>query len=370
MKLYNSIYFCYKTLVSVSVSVLVFACLLGMQTAQPKESATNLKVEPVWALAIHGGAAGFTRETWDDFEKKTGASQELYRAVLTEALHAGSAVLKENGNALDAVEAAIVILEDSPLFNAGKGAVFNAKGGHELDASIMDGTTLNAGAVAGVTTVKNPIKAARQVMDHSKHVLLQGAGAEQFSAERELELVDNTYFSVDYLQRLFDKWKKKNSSLLNPNSNASNLESDQAGLLLKKFGTVGAVALDMKGNFAAGTSTGGLSYKSYGRVGDSPIIGAGTYAANGLCAVSGTGEGEYFIRLSVARTICAEIEYNNVDGEMAGERVIGSRLTALGGYGGVIVLDAKGNASFSFNTPSMFRASVTSAGKTKIKIFK
>lgn len=298
-----------------------------------------------YAIAIHGGAGTITRASM------TPDREKAYRAKLAEALEAGRAVLAGGGSAVDAVEAAIVVMEDSPLFNAGKGAVFTADGRNELDASIMDGRTRNAGAVAAVTHVKNPIRLARQVMERSPHVLLAGEGAEVFAREVGVTLVPATYFWTErrWKQLMRIQNRKKGAGLL--------LDHDAD----HKYGTVGAVALDAEGNLAAGTSTGGLTNKAWGRVGDSPIIGAGTYASNTSCAVSGTGQGEYFIRLTIAREVCALVEYRNLPLQQAADEVIQHKLKELGGAGGVIALGRDGTIAFSFNTEGMYRGWLTSA---------
>ena len=298
-----------------------------------------------YAIAIHGGAGTITRASM------TPEREKAYRAKLAEALEAGRAVLAAGGQALDAVEAAIVVMEDSPLFNAGKGAVFTADGRNELDASIMDGRTLNAGAVAAVRHVKNPIRLARQVMERSPHVLLAGEGAEVFAREVGVQLVPATYFWTErrWKQLMRIQNRKKGAGLL--------LDHDAD----HKYGTVGAVALDAAGNLAAGTSTGGLTNKAWGRIGDSPIIGAGTYASNASCAVSGTGQGEYFIRLTIAREVCALVEYRNLPLQQAADEVIQRKLKRLGGAGGVIALGRDGTIAFSFNTEGMYRGWLTSA---------
>jgi len=291
-----------------------------------------------FAIAIHGGAGTITRKNMTP-EKESG-----YRSKLEEALNTGYSILEKGGLSLDAVEATIRIMEDSELFNAGKGAVFTNAGTNELDASIMDGSNLKAGAVAGVKTVKNPISAARKVMDETWHVMLSGDGADQFAKEQNLEIVDPIYF---YTQRRWDSLKKIQS---------------------EKHGTVGCVALDKHGNLAAGTSTGGLTNKKWGRIGDSPIIGAGTYANNKTCAVSGTGQGEYFIRGNVAYDISAIMEYENLSVGKAARKVI-SKLSDLGGEGGVIAVDSHGNISMPFNTAGMYRGFRKSNSPAKILIY-
>lgn len=296
------------------------------------------------AMAIHGGA-GFVDST-----KLTPELRARYQAKLTEAVMRGYTILKEGGSSLAAVEAAILILEDSPLFNAGRGAVVNAEGFCELDASIMDGRTRAAGAVAGLSTVKNPISLARLVKDSTSHVLLIGDGAEVFAKKMGVVQVDKTYF--------LDKSElgKKSGQLI-----------DQ--LHDSKFGTVGAVALDAQGNLAAGTSTGGMRNKKYGRVGDVPIIGAGTYAHNASAAVSCTGHGEFFIRTVAAYEVAALMKYKGLSLKAATEEVIFTQLQPIGGSGGLIAIDAQGNISMPFNSGSMFRASVDVNGKITVAIF-
>ena len=287
-------------------------------------------------LVIHGGAGALEPGRYSPEE------EAAFMAKLSEALGAGYAVLDEGGEALDAVVAAIVIMEDSPLFNAGKGAVFTADGENELDASIMDGATRNAGAVAGVTKVKNPILLAREVMENSRHVMFAREGAEEFAKERGLETVQRKYFYTDH------RWRQYREAL----------EKEKKGASLPhdfKYGTVGAVALDANGNLAAGTSTGGMTLKRFGRVGDTPIIGAGTFADNNSCGVSSTGHGEYFMRLTIARDICAQVEYGDASVEDAANDVIHNRLENLGGDGGVIVLGADGSYAMTFNSAGMFR---------------
>ena len=275
------------------------------------------------------------------------------KAALTEALDAGYGVLESGGSALDAVTAAVVSLEDAPQFNAGKGAVFTRDGRNELDASIMDGATKNAGAVAGVTKVKNPIKLARAVMENSRHVMFARDGAEAFAEEQGLDLVEPQYF---YTER---RWKALQKALEKEKN--SDEKKKSALPVDTKFGTVGAVALDKDGNLAAGTSTGGMTLKRWGRVGDSPIIGAGTYADNQSCAVSSTGEGEFFIRLTLARDICAQVEYGGKSVAEATQDMIHTRLTNMQAEGGVIVLGPDGEYAMAFNSKGMFRGVKTSA---------
>ena len=294
--------------------------------------------KPDYVLVIHGGAGGINKENISAEKEK------LYRIKLDEALKAGSMILQEGGSSLDAVEAAIRVLEDSPLFNAGKGAVFNENGEHEMDASIMDGQTLDAGAVAGVHGIRNPITAARAVMEDSPHVLLTGSGAEQFAIKNGLSIADSSYF---FTQGRWDSYQK----------------------IKDKHGTVGAVALDREGNLTAGTSTGGMTFKMAGRVGDSPIIGAGTYANNNTCAVSATGHGEYFIRNVIAYDISALMEYRGYSLHEACSTVIREKLKRMGGTGGVIAVDKDGNIDMEFNTSGMFRGFVKAGGEPKVYLY-
>jgi len=339
-----------KTLCARVLLSVVVAAAFGLISCGPRGEGTK---KPEITMVIHGGAGTISR---DDM---TPDRERAYREKLTEALQKGMDVLKNNGSALDAVEASIRILEDSPLFNAGKGAVFTADGRNELDASIMDGKTLKAGAVASVTTIKNPISAARAVMEKSKHVLLVSQGAELFAAAQGLDIVEPGYF---FDQRRWDELlnakEQQGASLVDPAAKPS------------AFGTVGALALDSNGNLAAGTSTGGLTNKMHGRVGDSPIIGAGTYANNTTCAVSGTGQGEYFIRLGIARDVSALMDYKRMSAEKAANLVIHEKLTGLGGTGGIIVLDKRGNIAMPFNTGGMYRGWVKEGGEVHVLMYK
>ena len=312
--------------------------------------------QPPFGIAIHGGAGTITRAQFTDEQ------QQAYEAKLAEAVNAGHAVLAAGGEAMDAVIAAIQVLEDSPFFNAGKGAVYTFDGGHELDASLMNGADLAAGAVAGVTTVKSPIALARAVMEKSVHVMLSGEGAEQFASEQGLELVDNSYFNTDNrYQQLLDAKKRLG---------VADYQAYQQLDDRFKYGTVGAVALDKQGNLAAGTSTGGMTAKRWGRVGDAPIIGAGTWADNASCAVSATGHGEYFIRYHVAADICSRVKYQGVDIVTAGDTVIHDVLLPAGGTGGVIIIDRQGNVHMPFNTEGMYRAQRVGNGAAEVAIYK
>ena len=310
------------------MGIIVFAILTGSK---------DESVE--FSIAIHGGAGTITRKNM------TPGKENAYRSKLKETLNVGYSILNKGGTSLDAVEATIRIMENSELFNAGKGAVFTNAGTNELDASIMDGRNLKAGAVARVKTVKNPISAARKVMEETWHVMLSGDGADKFAKEQGLDIVDPNYF---YTQRRWDSLKK---------------------IQVEKHGTVGCVALDKHGNLAAGTSTGGLTNKRWGRVGDSPIIGAGTYANNQTCAVSGTGQGEYFIRGNVAYDVSAIMEYKGKSVGEAAQNVI-RKLSDKGGNGGIITMDSKGNISMPFNTAGMYRGFRKAGQAAEIFIYK
>lgn len=300
-----------------------------------------------YALVIHGGAGVMERS------KMSEAMQQEYLQVLNRALSVGDSVLASGGTCLDAIEKTIIILEDSPLFNAGKGAVFTHEGIVELDASVMDGKTLQAGAIAGVRDIKNPIKVARKVMEKSEHVLLTGTGASQFAKEQGFAPVENSYFHTEKRYKSLQEILKKEREMSTTD----------------KHGTVGCVALDRYGNIAAGTSTGGMMNKKYGRVGDSPIIGAGTYASNQTGAFSCTGHGEYYIRLGFSRDISALMEYRKLSLAKACREEI-DKLTQLGGTGGVIGIDRKGNIAMEFNTSGMFRGYIKSTGERDVAIFK
>jgi beta-aspartyl-peptidase (threonine type) len=289
-----------------------------------------------------------------------------YQATLEEAIKVGHEILRNGGSSLDAVEKTINIMENSPLFNAGKGAVFTNEGKNELDASIMDGKTLKAGAIAGVTTVKNPINLARAVMEKSEHVMLVREGAEFFAKENGLELVNPAYFYTENRYQSLLKAQEKDRIELDHSGGTSFYDPF---IKDNKFGTVGCVALDKNGNLAAGTSTGGMTNKKWGRVGDAPIIGAGTYANNNTCAVSATGWGEFFIRNVVAYDISAIMEYKGLSLEKAAEEVIQKKLTKLGGDGGIVAMDKDGNITVEFNTAGMYRAFIDTKGKLEIGIY-
>ena len=309
------------------------------------------------ALAIHGGAGTITPE------KMTPEKEKAIRATLKSSLEAGYEVLQQGGSSLDAVIKSVEILEDSPLFNAGIGAVYTHDETHELDASIMVGDTLEAGAVSGVKRVKNPLALARVVMEYSPHVMLSGTGAEEFAKLQGIELVDNKIFNTPFRLNALRRAQIKTSMLDNP-TNLDRLETNY------KVGTVGAVALDKMGVISAGTSTGGMTNKRFGRIGDAPIIGAGTYADNNSCAISATGHGEYFIRYNVAADICARVKYQDKTIVEAGDVVINQVLKEAGGTGGVIIVDREGNISMPFNTSGMYRGSIDADGKVTVAIYK
>jgi L-asparaginase / beta-aspartyl-peptidase len=341
------------------MAMAAMTCAAGQQPEQPTHK---------WAIVLHGGAGIIQRATMDP---KTEAA---YRESLAEAIRAGAAVLDGGGSSLDAVEASIRILEDNPLFNAGRGADFAADGRNELDAAIMDGATLRAGAVADVTRTRHPISLARAVMEKSPHVLLSGAGADEFSVYAGLEQVPPSYFFTERRwQSLVKQLKEEGLPIPSrpegapppPEKPVAEIEPPDA----HKFGTVGVVALDRHGDIAAGTSTGGTQAKRWGRVGDSPLIGAGTYASNQSCAVSATGTGEYFIRLTVARTICALVQYKGMKLQAAVDEVIHRELEALHGDGGVIAIAPDGEMAWSFNTPGMYRAKLAEGGKLEVGIY-
>ncbi|MDP1623116.1 MAG: isoaspartyl peptidase/L-asparaginase [Bacteroidales bacterium] len=347
----------------VFISGLIIACILAGTSlmAQEKEiqdirvqtmAVPNDNADGRWAIAIHGGAGGPARGTMSANQEKA------YLEKLNEALSIGMKELESGGSSMAAVEAVVKFMEDCPLFNAGIGAVLNENGKAELDAAIMDGRTGKAGAVAGVMTIKNPIEAARFVMDKTNHVMLVGKGAENFAKSMGLKIVEPSYFIT---QERLDSWKKWKS---NPPSGTKEEQEAQG-----KHGTVGAVALDVKGNLAAATSTGGMTGKMEGRVGDSPIIGAGTYANNNTCAVSATGHGEYFIRNVVAYDLSALLEYRQMTLEEAAKTTIIEKLEKLGATGGLIAVDREGNVVMPFNTNAMFRGFAKSTGELEVAVY-
>jgi L-asparaginase / beta-aspartyl-peptidase len=336
--------------------------VLALSSLYLSVSATESKESPI-AIVIHGGAGTIQRELMSD------EMERRYRGVLAKAIESGYQILKNDGSSTEAVIATITILEDSPLFNAGHGAVFNHDGNIELDASIMQGSDLNAGAVAAVSSVKNPISLALSVLEHSPHVMLVGEGAEMFAQQQGIALVPNQYFKTErrrlQLEEILAKEKGVSLSKTTPNALLAAYRFDE-----KKLGTVGAVAIDKNGDIAAGTSTGGMTNKRFGRVGDVPVIGAGTYADNNSCGISATGHGEYFIRAAVAHDICARMEYKGVSLQQAQDEVVQGKLVKMNGSGGVIGVDKDANVAFSFNSLGMYRASINKDGVRQIKIFK
>jgi beta-aspartyl-peptidase (threonine type) len=315
-----------------------------------------------YLMVMHGGAGTILKKNM------TAEKEAAYTATMTKALQTGYDAIKAGKSSLDAVELAIHVLEDSPLFNAGKGAVFTHEGKNEMDAAIMDGKTLKAGAVAGVTVIRNPISAARAVMEKSEHVMMAGKGAEEFAKQAGLTLVDPSYFYTE------DRWRGLQQALKQDSMKAV-LDHDKKSMKFGtinpdfKFGTVGAVAVDQSGNLAAGTSTGGMTNKRYGRIGDAPIIGAGTYANNATAGVSGTGWGEFYIRTVLAHDLSAMMEYQKLSVLEASKRVI-EKMGKLGGDGGLIAMDKEGHVAMEFNTAGMYRGTVTADGKIEVKIYK
>jgi len=334
------------------ILLFVFNSVLGQNTPNPDQK---------FVLVIHGGAGTILKSQMSPEKEKA------YQDGLKQALQEGYRILAAGGSSLNAVEAAVKILENNPLFNAGKGAVFTNEGKNEMDAAIMDGKTLAAGSVAGVTTIKNPITAARAVMEKSNHVMMTGSGAEKFAASVGIEIVDPSYFYTPERWKNLQDAKREDSLKAAANGKSSSYLFENKDY---KFGTVGAVALDRYGNLAAATSTGGMTNKKYGRIGDAPIIGAGTYANNATCAVSCTGWGEYFIRLVVAKSISDMMEYKNISVKAAADEMVMKKVPALGGDGGLIVLDNKGNFSMPFNTEGMYRGYIKSDGSSEVKIYK
>ncbi len=339
--------------------LLTTIALISCDVDSSKKETEIMRKPNSFAIVIHGGAGGIKREYF------TQEQQDAYTEKLQEALDAGYAVLEKGGVSLDAVQAAINVMEDSPLFNAGKGSVYNSEGNQEMDAAIMDGKTLNAGAVAGVNHIKNPILAARIVMDSSEHVMLSGKGAEIMAAKFGIEMVDSSYFFTE-----------KRLNQLREIQGQEKTQLDHTAYLIKnelidvhKFGTVGAVAIDKNGNIAAGTSTGGMTNKKYGRIGDVPIIGAGTYANNLTCGISCTGTGEYFMRTVAAHEVSNLIKYKKLTPKEALHEVLFNQIGPLGGEGGIILMDKNGEVSWDFNSTGMFRGFKKSDGETKIEMF-
>ncbi|MBN1252779.1 MAG: isoaspartyl peptidase/L-asparaginase [Bacteroidales bacterium] len=310
----------------------------------------NINAQKKYAIVIHGGAGYMTKENLSE------TKEAAYIEKLNEALLTGKKILENGGTSIETVIEVIKVLENSPLFNAGKGAVFTHEGKNELDASIMDGKTLNAGAVSGVSNIKNPIELANKIMTNSKHVILSGTGASEFAKQQNLETVDPEYFFTE------DRWNSLQNILKEEKKSELNEK--------EKHGTVGCVVLDTYGNLAAGTSTGGMTNKEFGRIGDSPIIGAGTYANNNTCAVSCTGHGEFFIRYVVAHSISALMEYKNLSLQESASLIINKTLKEAGGDGGLIAVDKNGNIALEFNTQGMFRGYIKSNGEKTVLIYK
>ncbi|HEU5351115.1 MAG TPA: isoaspartyl peptidase/L-asparaginase [Terracidiphilus sp.] len=345
------------------LSVAAALILLPVATSAQKSAATHQ-----WAIVLHGGAGVIERSSM------TPQAEAEYRAGLKQAIQAGAAVLDKGGSSMDAIEAAIRILEDNPLFNCGRGSVFTADGKNEMDAAIMDGATLKAGAVAGVMRTRHPISAARSVMEKTEWVLLSGSGADDFAASVGLQMEPPSYFFTERRWQSLVRYLKEHNLPIPPRPAGAPpapakplafFETPEA----HKYGTVGMVALDKYGNIAAGTSTGGLTGKRWGRIGDSPQIGSGTYASNQSCAVSGTGTGEFFIRLGVAREVCNLVQFRHMRLQAAADEVIHKELEALHGDGGVIAITPDGQMAWSFNTPGMFRARLREGGKLEIGIY-
>ncbi len=332
----------------------------SLATAEASENEQTTNTEN-FGIVIHGGAGTILRENMSD------SLEAAYKEKLKEAIRTGHEILANGGTAIEAVQRSINVMENSPLFNAGKGAVFTNAGTNELDASIMDGETLNAGAVAGVTTVKNPINLAYEVMVNSEHVMMAGEGAETFAEKQGLELVDPEYFYTENRFKSLQRIKDSEKTELDHDDNRSAFIDPY--IKDSKYGTVGAAALDKHGNLAAGTSTGGMTNKRWGRIGDAPVIGAGTYANNATCAVSGTGWGEFFIRGVVAYDISALMEYKGLSLQEAAREVIQKKNPELGGNGGIIAIDGEGNVAMEFNTAGMYRASMNKDGELTIGIY-
>ncbi len=356
----------FQTLTLLIGFFMLFSCDFDQKSQNKSEVNAEIPTIPSekFGIVIHGGAGTILKKNMSD-------SLELaYRQKLEEAIRVGHEILARGGSSLDAVTSTINILEDSPLFNAGKGAVFTHDETNELDASIMDGATLNAGAVSGVQRIKNPIDLANAVMTQSEHVMLSGNGAEDFAQLIGMELVDPSYFYTERRFQSLQKVKERLKKEYNHDSGNNAAVFEDPFIKNTKFGTVGCVALDKKGNLAAGTSTGGMTNKRWNRIGDAPIIGAGTYANNATCAVSSTGWGEYFIRAMVAHDISAMMEYKGVSLQEAASEVIQKKVPALGGDGGIVAIDKDGNIAMEFNTAGMYRAHMNAEGELILGIYK
>ncbi|MDG5490901.1 isoaspartyl peptidase/L-asparaginase family protein [Psychroserpens sp. SPM9] len=350
-------------------TLLFFICFNCAETTKTSENEntttndfkTNTETKAEFAIIIHGGAGTILKKNM------TPEKEAAYKAKLEEAIRVGYEILKQGGSSIDAVQLAINVMEDSPLFNAGKGAVYTNAETNELDASIMDGKTLNAGASAGTTTVRNPINLARIIMDKSPHVMMAGVGAETYAKEQNLAIVEPSYFYTENRLNSVKRAKEREKIELDHDDKTAFFDAEIQNY---KFGTVGCAALDKDGNLAAGTSTGGMTNKRYGRVGDAPIIGAGTYANNNSCAVSSTGWGEYFIRAMVAHDISALMQYKGLSLKEAAQEVIQKKVPELGGDGGIVAVDKHGNMVAEFNTSGMYRASMNAKGELTIGIYK
>lgn len=342
----------------IALTAPLLAALWACATAAPAPP------QPRWSIVVHGGAGVIERASM------TPELEAQYRAAMNHALATGGAILESGGSSLDAVQAVVSEMEDDPLFNAGRGAVFAADGANQLDASIMDGRTRAAGAVAGITHTRHPIQLARAVMERSPHVMLVGEGAEAFARTQNLEEVPPSYFFTERRWRqLVTELRARNLPIPPRPQGAPAPQAEiQPTADDHRFGTVGVVAFDIRGDIAAGTSTGGTTAKRWGRVGDTPVIGAGTYAQNGVCGVSATGTGEYFIRVGVARAICARMELGHESAEAAAQEVF-TELDAIHGDGGVIVMDGHGHAIWRFNTPGMYRARMQAGAAPEVEIF-
>jgi beta-aspartyl-peptidase (threonine type) len=355
-------------LTTLSLASLVLACIFS-SAALSQSAPAPASAQHKWALVLHGGAGVIARSSL------TPETEANYRAGIREALSAAAGVLDKGGSSLDAVETAIRLLEDNPLFNAGRGAVFAADGTNQLDAAIMDGQTMRAGSVAGVERTRHPISLARAVMEQSPYVMLIGSGADSFAAHVHLEQAPPGFFFTERRWQELVRQLEKDGLPIPPRPAGAPAPPAKPiaaleGVDTHEYGTVGAVALDRRGHIAAGTSTGGTTAKRWNRVGDSPIIGAGTYASDQSCAVSATGAGEYFIRLTVARTICALVQYKGMSLQEAADEVVKKDLSAIHGDGGVVALTPDGQLAWSFNTPGMFRAKLKEGGTPQIGVYR
>ena len=348
-----------KNIIFITLLSLLISCKGPVRNSEDELAQQDVQnAVPTFGIVIHGGAGTILKKNMSD------SMETAYRQKLEEAIRVGHGILENGGSAMEAVTNTINVMEDSPLFNAGKGAVFTHDETNELDASVMDGATLNAGAVAGVTRIKNPIDLALEVMNNSPHVMLGGKGAEDFARERGFELVDPSYF---YTQRRYQSLKRVKER--EEEERAKAVSAVDPFIKDAKFGTVGCAALDKNGNLAAGTSTGGMTNKRWNRIGDAPIIGAGTYANNATCAVSSTGWGEYFIRAMVAHDISAMMEYGGYTLQEASKKVIQEKVPKLGGNGGIVAIDRKGNVTMEFNTAGMYRAHMNAEGELYVGIY-